>query len=118
MEPPKTICTDPTNPQTPFEKEMIESADHAGQHLEEGYNLCIECGLNASRAKSQGLLLACTRMLAYHIMQHTANQGLPADALEYEIANVTTNLRSIFDESYESALAFVIEHAAKGETKQ
>lgn len=118
MEPPKTVQTDPTNPQTPFEIEMIEAADHAGQHLEEGYNLCISCGLNSSRAKSQGLLLGCTRMLAYHIMQHCANQGLPAEALEYEIENVRINLKSIFNEAYESALAYVVSHHAKGATKQ
>lgn len=118
MEPPITKTTIPTDPKTPFEVEMIEAADHAGEHLQDGYNLCVECGLNTSRAKSQGVLLACTRLLAFHIMQHAANQGLEREALHYEVENVKVNLNSIFDEAYENALAFVIAHHAKGHTKQ
>lgn len=115
---PRQVSTDPNNPTTPFEVELLKAADHAGIHLQEAYDLCIECGLNTSRAKSNGVLLACTRLLAFHIIQHCANQGVPKEHLAYELENVQKNLQSIFDEAYEPALAMILANAAKGETKQ
>ena len=115
---PTVVRTDPNNPQTPFEAEMLKAASHALVHLDEGYQQAMECGLNSSRAKSQGVLIACTQLLGAHVMQHCANQGVAIEHLELEISNIVENLRNHFAEKYPQCLADVLCSMAEQETKQ
>lgn len=110
----KTVCIDPDNPKSPFEFEMIAASQHATQHLLEGYQLCMDCGLNQSLAKSQGVLWATTQLLAHHLMQHLANQMAPVDSIDREMVNIEKNIRGIFEKEYQGILdASLMAYAAE-----
>jgi hypothetical protein len=114
----KTVCIDPDNPKTSFEVEMVAASEHAMQHLYEGYMQAMECGLNTSLAKSQGVLWACTQLLTHHLMQHLGNQMAPADALERELENFRKNISGIFEKEYPSILEASLAACAAENTKQ
>lgn len=114
----KTVRFDPTNPQTAFERELVEAGDHAEQYLMVAYQKCMDCGLNTSLAKSQGVLWACTRVLAHHLIQHLANQMATPEVLESELLNIQRNLASITEAVYPDALAESLASYAASVTKQ
>lgn len=114
----KTVCIDPANPANPFEVEMVGASEHAAQHLYEGYQQCMECGLNGSLAKSQGVLWACTQLFTHHLMQHLANQMAPADSLERELDHLLKNVTGIFEKEYPAILEASLTAYAQENTKQ
>lgn len=114
----KTVVIDPGNPKTPFEVEMVGASEHAAQHLYEGYQLCMECGLNTSLAKSQGVLWACTQLLTHHLMQHLANQMAAPDCLERELGHIRQNIGGIFEKEYPAILEASLAAYAAENTKQ
>lgn len=114
----KTVCIDPENPKNAFEIEMVEASEYAAGHLYAGYQQCMECGLNTSLAKSQGVLWACTQLLTHHLMQHLANQMAGPEVLAREIEHIQKNVTGIFEKEYPAILEARLAACAAKSTKQ
>lgn len=109
---------DMDNPRTPFEVEMFGACDHAETHIREGYQAAMDCGLNTSLAKSTGTLLALTRILGAHMIQHCTNMLLPKELVANEIKTIVKNLEMLVDENYAMVLEHALREMASKETKQ
>lgn len=108
---------DPDNPQTPFEKEMLAAREHARHHITDGYDQAMECGLNESAAKSAGVILALTDVIAYHLMQHGANAQLTRGQVDVEVETIAMNIKQMLEDRYELVRSAVLLEHSQQETK-
>lgn len=106
------------NPTTPVEIELVEAMHHSELHLMAGYQQSVNCGMLETQVKSQGLMVAITRVLGHHMLQHHINMLCSQEAAIAHIETITNNLKLFLEENYDAAFQVAMAEAAKEATKQ
>lgn len=92
------------NPSNPFEEELVGAMTHAELHLIAGYQQSVNCGLMDTQAKSQGMMVAITRVLGHHLCQHHINMLTPIEDAKHHVESIVKNLQLFLDDNYPAML--------------